>query len=469
MSIGLTEEQSALASSLAEWAADRGFAEQVRAAEGEPSSALLARWSDLAGLGVLGIGVPESAGGAGGSLVDLACALEAAAAGMVPGPLLSTAVAAALLAEQADSAAGKRFLPGICDGSVRVGLAPSASDLRSDDGSVSGRVPVVADGGRATHLLVGSRGVGSGHETWHLVPAEAAGVGIDDASQGPDLSRTVGSVRLDGVLVESDARIDVPAGHVSDLLLVLAAAEATGVARWALGTAVEYARVREQFGRKIGSFQAIKHLCAEMLERAESATAVAWDAASAHAAGGDQLRFAARVAGAVSLDAAVENAKDCIQVLGGIGFTWEHDAHLYLRRALGTRQLLGGTDRLRVEVTDLALDGARRSPQIELGEEAETVRASIRGDVDRVASARGSDRRTALVETGLLMPHWPRPFGRGSGPREQLVIDEELTAAGVERPGLGIGAWAVPTILAHGTQAQQERFVPATLRGEIVW
>lgn len=95
MSIGLTEEQAALASSLAEWAADRGFAEQVRAAEGEPSSALLARWSDLAALGVLGIGVPESAGGAGGSLVDLACALEAAAAGMVPGPLLSTAVAAA--------------------------------------------------------------------------------------------------------------------------------------------------------------------------------------------------------------------------------------------------------------------------------------------------------------------------------------------------------------------------------------
>jgi alkylation response protein AidB-like acyl-CoA dehydrogenase len=205
----MTEEQAALASSLAEWATDRGFAEQVRAAEGKPSSELLARWSDLTDLGVLGIGVPESAGGAGGSLVDLACALEAAAAGMVPGPLLSTAVAAALLAEQADSAAGKRFLPGICDGSVRVGLAPSASDLRSDDGSVSGHVLVVADAGTATHLLVGSR-AGSGNETWHLIPAEAAGVSIDEAVQGPDLTRTVGSVRLDGVPVESDARVEVP-------------------------------------------------------------------------------------------------------------------------------------------------------------------------------------------------------------------------------------------------------------------
>ena len=124
--------------------------------------------------------------------------------------------------------------------------------------------------------------------------------------------------------------------------ITLAAAEAAGIARWCLATAVDYAKVREQFGQKIGSFQAIKHLCAEMLETAESVTAVAWDVASVARSGAaepddEQWDFAADVAAAVAFDGAVEVAKSCIQVLGGIGFTYEHDAHLYLRRALSLR------------------------------------------------------------------------------------------------------------------------------------
>jgi 3-oxochol-4-en-24-oyl-CoA dehydrogenase len=275
-------------------------------------------------------------------------------------------------------------------------------------------------------------------------------------------------VRLHDVVVPADAWLDVAPGRVEDLLMVLASAEASGTARWALETAVAYAGVREQFGRKIGSFQAIKHLCAQMLERAESAVAVAWGAAVAE---DDpvQLRFAAAVAGAVALDAAVDNAKDSIQVLGGIGFTWEHDAHLHLRRALGTRQLLGGTDRLRHRVSALALDGVRRRLHIDLGDDVEDLRRSVRSDVDRVREARGADRRTLLAETGLLAPHWPSPYGRGADPRTQLVIDDELDTAGVTRPDLAIGAWAAPTILGHGTDVQKERFVPPTLRGEIVW
>ena len=129
--------------------------------------------------------------------------------------------------------------------------------------------------------------------------------------------------------------------------LTLAAAEASGTARWCLETAVEYAGVREQFGQKIGQFQAIKHLCAEMLETAESVTAAAWDVASVAFTDDEQWAYAADVAGAVALDGAVRNAQACIQVLGGIGFTFEHDAHFYLRRATSLRSLLGVARRVR--------------------------------------------------------------------------------------------------------------------------
>ncbi len=469
MTIGLTAEQAALASSLRDWAADRGFAEVVRAAEGAGPEPLVAAWGELADLGVLGIGVPEASGGAGGSLLDLACALEAAAESLVPGPLLSTATGAALLAEHADTAVAKRLLPGICDGSVRLALAPASVPLYfgGTGSAVTGSVPVVADAASATHLLLGA--VTGERETWLVVPVDASGVTLTTSNVAPDLSRTVGSVRLDHVTVESDARLEVDNGRLRELLAVLSAAEASGTARWALRTAVEYAGVREQFGRKIGSFQAIKHLCAQMLERAESATAVAWGAACAHEEGQSQLSFAAAVAGAVALDAAVENAKDCIQVLGGIGFTWEHDAHLHLRRALSTRQLIGGTDHLRETATELALDGVRRRLRIDLDQDADVLREKVRADVERVRVAQDGVRRTVLAETGLLAPHWPEPYGRGADPRTQLVIDQELATAGVSRPDLKIGAWAAPTILGHGTEAQKERFVPATLRGEVVW
>jgi alkylation response protein AidB-like acyl-CoA dehydrogenase len=134
-------------------------------------------------------------------------------------------------------------------------------------------------------------------------------------------------VHLREAVVDSDARLEVPAGRVRELLTALAAAEAAGTARWALRTAVGYAGVREQFGRKIGSFQAIKHLCAQMLERAESTTAVAWGAACAHD-GPEQRVSPPRRGGGGPRH--VDNARTASGV-GGIGFAWEHDAHLHLR------------------------------------------------------------------------------------------------------------------------------------------
>jgi alkylation response protein AidB-like acyl-CoA dehydrogenase len=241
----------------------------------------------------------------------------------------------------------------------------------------------------------------------------------------------------------------------------LFAAEAAGIARWCLDTAVDYAKIREQFDRPIGSFQAVKHLCAEMLCRAEQAAALAWDAARAP----DSL--SAPAAAALALDAAVDNAKDCIQILGGIGFTWEHDAHLYLRRALANRQLLGGGARWRRRVADLALAGERRGLGV-MTDDPE-ARAAARALAHDLGGLSTQEQRKRLADSGYLTPHWPRPYGLAASPRAQLVIDEELTNAGIRRPDLVIGAWAVPTILTHGTAEQQERFVPPTLRGELDW
>jgi alkylation response protein AidB-like acyl-CoA dehydrogenase len=217
-----------------------------------------------------------------------------------------------------------------------------------------------------------------------------------------------------------------------------------------------------------------------MLVAVEQCAALAWDAAAAWSApaarddgdgGRDERALCAQMAGAAGLEAAAHCAKQCIQVLGGIGFTWEHDAHLYLRRAMATRQLLADVGALRHSVAGLAMAGTRRGRTSELPPEADGVRADVRPLVQRVAADKDDPAalRRVLMETGLLAPHWPPPWGRAASPLEQLVIDEEMAAAGVVRPHLAVGAWALPTIIAHGTEEQQERWVRPTLLGQLTW
>jgi 3-oxochol-4-en-24-oyl-CoA dehydrogenase len=295
-----------------------------------------------------------------------------------------------------------------------------------------------------------------------------------DATVAPlgslDATRPLAALTFDGApATELEA-----VGHdaVRAVGIALAAAEAAGGAAWCVDTAAAYAAVRRQFGRPIGQFQAVKHRCADMLVRLEQVRAVAWDAATAldgpepH---GASARVATAAAGAVALDGFVDVAKDAIQVLGGIGFTWEHDAHLYLRRATALRQLLGGPRRWRHDLTRAALAGTRRHLDLELPPEAEVLRTEVAAIVDAVAALPEAERRARLADAGLLVPHWDPPWGRGAGAVEQLVIDQELRRARVRTPHLQVGAWAAPTIAAHGTAEQQERWVRPTLHGEISW
>ena len=453
MAMGISDEHAELATSVRKWAESHGAIEGVRAAEDAPES--LAVWGPRAAeLALSAIGLPEQVGGGGGTLLDQAVALEAAAYSLVPGPLLSTTVAGLLHDDPALRA-------GIAAGEITVGLARRGA-LVLDGDRLSGSVAVVLGASETTHV---SLPVETGEGRRHVVlPVDSV-----EVLRAPvaDLSRTTAEVRIEPVDVA--AATAVTSLHDDRILVCLAAAEASGIARWCLDTAVEYAKVREQFGQKIGAFQAVKHLCAEMLETSESVTAAAWDAALAADDDDAQAMFATEVAATTCFDGAVEVAKACIQVLGGIGFTFEHDAHLYLRRALALRAFVGGSGGYAAALCRRAGDGVRRTGQIDLDGQDAQFRDAARDEARRVAGLPADERRTALAESGYLAPHWPAPYGLGAGPVQQLVIDQELAAAGVERPDLVIGAWAAPTILEHGTDEQRDVFLRPTLTGEITW
>ena len=248
---------------------------------------------------------------------------------------------------------------------------------------------------------------------WCLLP-RGPGLSIETLP-ALDATRPVGHVVAQDIALTEETRLPGLSDHdVRDLALVLAAAEEAGVARWCLDTASEYAKVRVQFGRPIGQFQAIKHALADMLVGVEQTAAVAWDAAAAWSGpeGADERALSARVAGALSLEAAAHCAKKCVQILGGIGFTWEHDAHFYLKRAMATRLLLVDPGSLEHSVATMALDGARRGLSAELPPEAEDRRAALRplvhaGGGHRGGGAAGRPGRDRSAHAALAGPVGP--------------------------------------------------------------
>ena len=455
MSATITDEQFAARDLVRSWAAGTGAADTVRDIEDGQADAWRSVYDGVAELGLFEVAVAEEAGGAGGSVIDLCAMVEEAARALIPGPVATTALASLVVSDPV-------LLQALSAGQMTAGAALSA-DLREEAGRISGSADYVL-GAMATGLLL--LPVGD-----HVVVVDAAADGVVvEPLPATDFSRPLARVTLDGA---SATRLAVSRQRFADLAATVMAAEAAGVARWTLDTATEYAKVREQFGKPIGSFQAVKHMCAEMLLRSQQIAVAASDAAEAAAvdasASADaQLSIASAVAAATGIDAAKGNAKDCIQVLGGIGITWEHDAHLYLRRAYGIAQFLGGRSHNLRRVAALTLAGVRRELHIDL-ESVADLRPEIVASVAEVAALPVEKRQVAMAGNGLLAPHWPKPYGREASPAEQLLIDQELASAGVARPDLVIGWWAVPTILEHGTAEQIDHFVPATLRGDLIW
>ncbi|MCW4353384.1 acyl-CoA dehydrogenase [Hoyosella sp. YIM 151337] len=467
MPIASTDTQRELARALHAWARRADPRQAVRSGDAQ------AGWTELAEIGVFGVAVPEELGGAGGSVADAAAGLEAAAEAFAPGPLLPTVLAATILARYPDAVIAKETVPTLVTGQTAAGVAVftpgevQASETGNTGLVLTGSFECVFGATEDGYLLIPVQ-LAAG-ERWVVVPPRQDGMRVEPREL-VDLGGAAGRVRFDNTPLAADAVVHgLTSAAVRDLAATLASAEASGIAAWSLKTAAEYAKTREQFGAKIGAFQAVKHLCATMLCRAEKAAALAWDAACAISASEGSLSAAA--AAAACLDAAVDNAKDCIQVLGGIGFTWEHDAHLYLRRAVSLRQLLGGSDYWLRATTDLAARGARR--QLHLDVSPGTVSADwierVRADVAEISALPTAAHRQRLVEMGYFMPHWPAPYGLAATPAQQLIIDEELEAAGITRPSLVIGGWAGATILEHGSDTQRARFLRPTLLGDIAW
>ena len=480
MSLALNGEHVELAQAVRGWAARNCPRATVRAAADGPDPALAdpARYvavlaPSLGAQGLLGLHLREDCGGQGYGLPELAIAVEELGRALVPGGFLPTVLASALLAAVAGAPGngGGKLLAGLADGSrsAAVSLAPGLTARGDGDGGliVDGMSSPVAGAALADVLILPVQGPDG--EAWAAV--DAADLEITPAGS-LDLSRPAGQVRAAGLRVQAGRVLaGLTRDDVTSLTAALAAAEAAGLADWATAAAAEHARTRHQFGRPIGQFQAVKHRCARMLALAEEATAAAWGAARAGAEAdpGADRGFAAAVAAVVAIDAAVQCTHGCIQVLGGMGYTWEHDAHLYYRRALSLRALLGPSDRWARQAARLSLAGARRAAGVDPPAGAEPLREEIRGALAAIAERPAADRAAALAAGGWVIPHLPRPWGRAASPLEQLVIAEELKRARLRPPALLIGAWVAPALAGHGSTAQQERFLPPTLRGEITW
>ncbi len=457
MSIALVEEHRELARVARAFLEAHGARAAARAQLEAPGDRLPEFWKEMAELGWMGLHVDEAHAGQGFGLPELSIVLEALGHAAAPGPFLPTVLTSALLVECGSDAACEAHLPGLADGSL-VAAAALGGDLALDeDGKLSGSAGLVL-GAELAGLLALRAG-----DDVALVRADAPGVTVV-VQKNVDPTRRVAAVVCEGVEVAEQDRLSGAAKPLARLARALSAAEAAGGARACTEMATDYAKERRQFGRPIGTFGPVKHHCANMLVATEGATAGAWGAVRDDL-DADQADLAAATACALALPALALCANLNVQVHGGIGYTWEHDAHLYVRRAIALEAVFGPVDAAREDVARLLGQGVRTKATIELPAEADAYREEARAFVERYQALPEAERRPALCESGYLVPHWPRPWGRDAGPVEQLVIEEAFR--GVKRPNLSISAWNTLTIAQHGNADQLERFVRPSLLGEI--
>ncbi|KUI24923.1 acyl-CoA dehydrogenase [Mycobacterium sp. IS-1742] len=454
--LAITDDHIALAESALGQLDRSGSRAAARATLEKRSSHPDDLWRAAADLGWTGLAVAEQYGGAGYGLAELAIVLEAQGRELTPGPFLPSVAASVVLDRCAGDDVRADLLPGLAGGDTVAALGLTGTLTVGADGSVTGEAPAVL-GAPDADLLV----LVAGEDVVLLDAADVTVTPLD----GIDTTRSVGAVTVDDVRISPARVLTGAARRARTVFRILGAAEAAGVGWACLDMAVDYAKVREQFGRTIGTFQAVKHHAANMLVDAEQTTAAVWDAARADDL--DSAWFPAAVAASHAIRASVFLAQNNIQLHGGIGFTWEHDAHLYLRRACSLAALLGaGSDPL-ADIVDAQRTGRARGASFTLPPEAEEYRAAAREAAAEWRALPDDRRRDFLVDSGYLVPHWPEPWGRAAGPLEQLVIEEEFRD--VDIPDMGITGWVTLTIAQAGTDDQRARWVEPVLRGEVMW
>ena len=473
MPIAINPEHQDLADSVRSLVARVAPSEVLHAALETPIDNPPPYWRAAADQGLQGVHLAESVGGQGFGILELAVVLAEFGYGAVPGPFVPSAIASALISAHDPDA---KVLADLASGAAIAAYALDAGLTATRHGDalvIRGEVRAVPAAAEAS-LLVLPVAIDSGEE-WVVLRADQLEI---EPVASVDPLRPIAHVRANAIEVADDVALsNLSVVTAKALISTLLSAEAVGVARWATDTASDYAKIREQFGRPIGQFQAVKHKCAEMIADTERATAAVWDAARAVDEArenswdteGSAVEFAAAVAATLAPAAAQRCTQDCIQVHGGIGFTWEHDTNVYYRRALILAAGFGRRSEYPQRVVDTATTTGMRALDIDLDPDTEKLRDEIRAEVAALKEISREERNTAIAEGGWVLPYLPTPWGRDAGPVEQIIIAQEFNSGRVRRPPIGIAAWIVPSIVAFGTDEQKQRFLPPTFRGEMIW
>ena len=356
MNFAFSEEQEELRKSVRRFLEDKSSSAEVRRLMETTEGFDQAVWDQMAQqLGLQGLAIPEEHGGSGYSYVELVVVFEEMGRALLCAPYFSTvALAANALLASGDDAAKKEFLPGIASGETVATLALTEANGRWDESGVTveatkggdgytitGEKMFVIDGHTAGLILVAARS--GGGVSLFAVDGGASGL-TREALSTMDQTRKQAKLTFANTparLIGTDGGAWPVLSKTLDLAAVALAAEQVGGAQKVLEMSVQYAKDRVQFGRPIGSFQAIKHKCADMLLEVESAKSAAYYAGWAAAEDNDELPVVASLAKAYCSDAYFHAAAENIQIHGGIGFTWEHDAHLYFKRAKSSELILG--------------------------------------------------------------------------------------------------------------------------------
>ncbi len=486
MPIGLTPEQGQLEDAVGRFAARHAAIDQTRKSFGSLAGGALPEWWDeLVAQGFHAVHLPETAGGQGGSLADAACVIESAAMALLPGPLLPTVItgAVALSIKGPDV---ETLLSDLAAGRAATVVLPGRGDLRATAAEggwritgASGDVPGVCAAG----VILAAARSEDGGTLWFVVDPASTAASVE-ARGGTDLTLDVGILHLDGYDVPEALVLNgIDDDAAWDVAVALSACASAGTLRWAVDAVTAHLRTREQFGKPIGTFQALQHEAAMLLVNSELATAAAWDAVRAVDEAPEQRQLAAAAAAVMAVAPAPELLLDALTMFGAIGFTWEHDVHLYWRRATSLAAsmgpITGWSRRLgqlgRAHVRDMSVklgeaEGEFRARVAAVLDEALGLRndtPSPLGDYDYLATG---PQRSLIADAGLMAPHWPPPWGMAASPLQQLIIDDEFAKrSDLVRPSLNIAEWILPTLISAGSEDLQQQFIPPSQRGELLW
>ncbi|CQD07681.1 acyl-CoA dehydrogenase [Mycobacterium europaeum] len=487
MTLGLSPEQQELSAAVGQFAARHAPIAATRDSFDDLAAGRRpAWWKALVGNGFHAVHLPESVGGQGGRLIDAACVLEAAGKALLPGPLLPT-VAAGAVALLADATpAAEALLRDLAAGATAAVVLPDegAFSARSHDGGwlVTGASEVTAGVCAARTVLVGAHTDGDGL-VWVPVDTEKTGVTAEPVN-GTDLVADAGVLRLDAYRAAgSEVLTGIDHDRARCVTLGLLASAMSGIVQWSVEAVTAHLRIREQFGKVIGTFQALQHNAAMLLVSSELATAAAWDAVRAADEPIEQHQMAAAGAAVIAISPVPDLVLDALTMFGAIGFTWEHDLHLYWRRAISLAASIGPANRWARRLGELTCT-RQRDMSVDLGAAEAEFRAWVAETLDAAMQLRNDTpaphgdypdqasgpQRTLMADAGLIAPHWPAPWGVDAGPLKQLIIDEEFAKRpGLVRTSLNIAEWILPSVLAAAPKDLQEKLIPPTQRGEIHW